>query len=107
MSLSALLCANSYPVSRWTTQTVDRILVEGDAMYVKAFEEQTIPDTETLPLTSLPDRARWTLTRDDAKPSAIEQNKSPIEANKPSAIEPNKSKQSPIMVTTVANFELR
>ena len=99
MSLSALLCANSYPVSRWTTQTVDRILVEGDAMYVKAFEEQTIPDTETLPLTSLPDRARWTLMRDDAKPSAIEQNKSPIEANKPSAIEPNKSKQSPIMVT--------
>jgi len=53
-------------------------------MYVKAFEEQTIPDAETLPLTSLPDRARWTLTRNDAKPSAIE---------------PNKSKQSPIMVT--------
>ena len=97
-SLSALLCANSLSISRWTTQTVDRNLV-GDAMYVKAFEEQTIPDTETLPLTSLPDRARWTLMRDDAKPSAIEQNKSPIEANKPSAIEPNKSKQSLIMVT--------
>ena len=50
MSLSALLCANSCPVSRWTTQAVDRILVEGDSMYVKAFEEQTIPDTETLSL---------------------------------------------------------
>ena len=48
--------------------TVDQILTEGDAMYVKAFDDGTIPDTETLPLTHLPDRVRWpTVTVDPAK----------------------------------------
>lgn len=82
MSLSALLRANSCPVSRWTTPTVDRILVEGDAMYVKAFEEQTITDTETLPLTSLPDRTSWPSTRNETQQSAIEAKHSPDKANK-------------------------
>ena len=52
MSLSALLCEkSSCSVSRWTRNTVDQILIEGDAMYAKTFEQQSIPDTETLPLT--------------------------------------------------------
>ena len=66
ISLSALLCEkSSCSVSRWTRNTVDQILIEGDAMYAKAFEQQSIPDTETLPLTylHLPNRAVWPSTR--------------------------------------------
>ena len=54
-----LLRANSCRVSQWTAQTVDQILIEGDVMYLKAFGADTIPDTETLSLTYLPDRVRW------------------------------------------------
>ena len=37
-------------------------------MYVKAFDDGTIPDTATLSLTHLPDRVRWpTVTVDPAK----------------------------------------
>jgi len=59
MSFSALLCAQSYPVRQWNTCTVDQILTEGDSMYLNAFERQSIPDTETISLTYLPDRGRW------------------------------------------------
>ena len=58
-SLSALLCANSCDVSQWTAHTVDQLLTEGDDMYLKAFQEQPIPDAETISLTYLPDRVRW------------------------------------------------
>ena len=44
--LSVFLRANSCRVSQWTADTVDQILTEGDAMYVKAFDDGTIPDTE-------------------------------------------------------------
>ena len=48
--------------------TVDQILTEGDVMYVKDFDDGTIPDTETLSLTHLPDRVRWpTVTVGPAK----------------------------------------
>ena len=40
----------------WTTETVDGILIEGDVMYLKAFEERSIPDEETISLNYLPDR---------------------------------------------------
>ena len=40
--------ANSCHVSQRTADTVDEILIEGDAMYVKAFDDDTIPGTETL-----------------------------------------------------------
>ena len=74
--LSALLCETSCLVSRWTRNTVDQILIEGDAVYVKAFEQQSIPlpDTETPP-----SRAVWPSTRP---------NQSPIESN-------NATNQSP------------
>ena len=54
--------------------TVDQILIEGDNTYVKAFEQQSIPDTETLDLslTYLPNRTVWPSTRP---------NQSPIESN--------------------------
>ena len=68
ISFSALLHANSCHVSQWTAGTVDQILTEGDAMYVKAFDDGTIPDTETLLLTHLPDQVCWpTVTADPAK----------------------------------------
>ena len=42
--------------------------IRGDAMYVKAFDDGTIPDTETLSLKHLPDRVRWpTVTVDSTK----------------------------------------
>ena len=48
--------------------TVDGILIEGDAMYVKTFDYDTIPDAETLSLTYLPDRVHWpTMAADPAK----------------------------------------
>ena len=74
MSLSAMLLkrANSCRVSPWTADTVDKILIEGDAMYVKAFDDDTIPDTETLSLKHLPYRVHWpTMTADPAKPNHI------------------------------------
>ena len=78
MSLSALLRANSSRVSQWTSHTVDQVLVEGDAMYLKAFDDGTIPDAETLSLTSLPDRVRWPkMTVDPTEP-----NQSPITLKK-------------------------
>ena len=41
-------------------------------MYVKAFNDGTIPDTETLPLTHLPDRVCWpTVTANPAKPNQL------------------------------------
>ena len=52
MSLSALLCANSCDILTWTSDIIDRILIEGDAMYLKAFEERSIPDEETLSLST-------------------------------------------------------
>ena len=48
MSFSALLCANSCDVLTWTTETIDGILIQGDAMYRKAFEERSISDDETI-----------------------------------------------------------
>jgi hypothetical protein len=50
-------------------------------MYSTALERQTIPDTGTLSLAFLPDRARWS---------------SPIEANKPN--------QTPIEATTIGDY---
>ena len=60
---------NSCRVSPWTADTVDEILI--DAMYMKAFEDDTIPDAETrLSLTYLPDRVHSpTMTADPAKPN--------------------------------------
>ena len=39
-------------------------------MRAKAFDDDTIPNTETLSLTYLPDRVHWpTMTADPAKPN--------------------------------------
>ena len=40
----------------WTTEAIDGILIEGNVMYLKAFEERSIPDEETISLNYLPDR---------------------------------------------------
>ena len=46
MSFSALLCANSHDILTWTTETIDGILIEGEAMYLKAVENRSVPDEE-------------------------------------------------------------
>ena len=56
MIFSALLCANSCDILTWTTETIDGILIKGDSMDLKAFDERSIPDEETMPLNYLPDR---------------------------------------------------
>ena len=61
---------NSCRVSPWTPDTIDELLIEGDAMYMNAFDDDSIPDTETLLLAFLPDRVHWpTMTADPAKPN--------------------------------------
>ena len=40
------------------TSLLALLLTEGDAMYLKTFQEQTIPDTETISLRYLPDGVR-------------------------------------------------
>ena len=43
--------ANSCCVSPWTVDTVDEILIEGDAMYMKAFDNRnTVADTCIYPI---------------------------------------------------------
>ena len=64
MSLSALLSANYDDISTWTTETMDRVLAQGDSMFLKAFEECSIPDEETISLNYLPDSP---LVDEDAK----------------------------------------
>ena len=91
MSLSALLSANCDDISTWTTERVDRVLAEGDSTFLKAFEERSIPDEETISLNYLPDRVLWsTMTQNHSPNEANKRNESPIEANKPN--------QSPHMV---------
>ena len=54
MNFSALLCDKSYDILTWRTETIDGILIKGDAMDLKAFDERSIPDEETI--SYLPDR---------------------------------------------------
>ena len=39
----------------------DHNLIEGDRMYLNALENQSIPNTETLPQNYLPNQAHWTV----------------------------------------------
>ena len=78
MSLSALLCANRGDISTWTAKTMDRVLAEGDSMFLKAFEELSIPDEETISLDYLPDRVLWsTMTHEKSPNEANNQSQSP------------------------------
>ena len=83
MSFSALLCAQTFPIERWNTETIDEILTEGDGLYLDALRSGAIPDTEMLSLNYLPAVACWSMET-NANKSPIEankSNKSPIEAN--------------------------
>ena len=80
MSFSGLLCAQSFPVRHWDTATVDRILIEGDRMYLNALESQNIPDTDSLSLIYLPNQAYSTVQSPAIE--VTEQNESPVEVTK-------------------------
>ena len=54
MSFSALLFAHTLPIEQWTACNVDHILAQGERFYLHAFENRSIPDTETLSLDYLP-----------------------------------------------------
>ena len=69
MSLSALLSANLGDISTWTTETMDRVLAEGDSMFLKALEERSIPDEETIFLDYLPDRVLWSTRTHEKSPN--------------------------------------
>ena len=43
----------SSDVSQWTAHTADQLSTEGDDVYLKAFQEQTIPETETINLADI------------------------------------------------------
>ena len=43
MSLSALLTAQTIPVIEWNSTTIDNVLVQGDNMYLNAFNNDLIP----------------------------------------------------------------
>ena len=63
MSLSALLWANSSDILTWKSQTIDEILIEGDAIYLKAFEDRSIPDEGTISLDYFPDQVLFPTIR--------------------------------------------
>ena len=61
---------------------MDRVLAESDSMFLKALEERSIPDEETISLDYLPDRVLWsTMTHEKSPNEANNQNQSPNEAN--------------------------
>ena len=71
MSFSALLFTQLF------ASMGDFVSKEIGSMYLDALERQSIPDTEILSLTYLPDRARWTVVLKVQSPvEAIEQHQS-------------------------------
>ena len=54
MSLSALLTAQTIPVMEWNSTTIDNVLVQGDNMYLNAFNNDLIPREGFLSLNNLP-----------------------------------------------------
>jgi len=48
MSLSALLCVNNDDISTWTTETMARVLAEGDSMLFKDFEQSSNTDNRRI-----------------------------------------------------------
>ena len=54
MSLSALLTAQAISVDKWDSTIIDHVLVEGDKMYLNAYNNGLIPREELLSLNNLP-----------------------------------------------------
>ena len=54
MSLSAPLTAQTISVDRWDSTIIDHVLVEGDKMYLNAYNNGLIPREELLSLNNLP-----------------------------------------------------
>ena len=100
MSLSALLTAQAISVDKWDSTIIDHVLVEGDKMYLNAYNNGLIPREELLSLNNLPTVASLSI---EANISSVEvQNKNnlpvvvePVEAQNiidlPIVVEPIKS----------------
>lgn len=48
---------------------MDKILIKGDTMYLKALDQQTMSDAETPPLTYLSDLACWLANESNKSPT--------------------------------------
>ena len=76
-SLSVLLSEQAIPVLEWNSATIDSVLVQGDHMYLNAFENDNIPREGFLSLNHFPTVVRWSEERCQSVIDTI----SPIEAN--------------------------
>ena len=47
------------PMNMWNSRTIDKIVVQGDAMYRNALADGRIPDAETLSVDDLPVAVGW------------------------------------------------
>ena len=58
MALRSILYDQNIPVSAWSMNTIDAILMNGDRMYLLALRSGLISDSTSLPLFSLPSKVR-------------------------------------------------
>ena len=58
MALNSILYEQISPVTAWSANTLDVILMNGDRMFLSALRSRLIPDTASLSLSDLPTRVR-------------------------------------------------
>ena len=90
MALNSILYEQISPVTAWSANTLDVILMNGDRMFLSALRSRLIPDTASLSLSDLPTRVRLVpeyrsivtcrLDSDSYKSPFVATNKSPAEA---------------------------
>ena len=61
--ISALLTAQTIPVIEWNSTTIDNVLVQGDNMYLNAFNNDLIPREGFLSAEQLTNRCLLPLVR--------------------------------------------
>lgn len=59
MSLSALLNVQSVPLLEWNSTVIDKILLQGDIMYLKAIQNRQIPQQEYPSLDDMPNIVQY------------------------------------------------
>ena len=59
MAFSSILYEQKIPVSAWSLNTIDSIMVNADMLYLSALRSQRIPDAASLSLKNLPRIVRW------------------------------------------------
>ena len=88
ISLSALLTAQTIPFMEWNSTIMDNVLVQGDNMYLNAFNYDLIPREGFLSLNNLPTVVCCRWLEDKSNNSCIETCRSVIDTNLPIVVEP-------------------